>query len=149
MDKSQMAEILSQEEILRYLELVDRRLYIVIHSGIDWKPEYAQEMEDIDKEIAVLRQKIDAAHAARQSQAPAQEESDMEQAPLPEVEENDQFPAGADEQLEDDPYVDTKLMAEAWQAHLNGGRTGYLFDDDGNEYYTTPDGVRHYTRVEG
>lgn len=38
---------------------------------------------------------------------------------------------------------------EVREAQLNGGRTGWLYDDDGNEYYTTVDGVRHYTRDEG
>lgn len=42
-----------------------------------------------------------------------------------------------------------RLSDETIQAHLNGGRTGWLYDDDGNEYYTTVDGVRHYTRDEG
>lgn len=42
-----------------------------------------------------------------------------------------------------------RLREEIRQAYLNGGRTGWLYDIDGNEYYTTRDGVRHYTRVEG
>ena len=42
-----------------------------------------------------------------------------------------------------------KIKEEVRQAYLNGGRTGYLYDDDGNEYYTTRDGIRHYTRQEG
>lgn len=56
---------LSEDQVMRYLELVDRRMFIVMHSGVDWKPEYAQELEAIDSEIAVLRTAIDAAHAAR------------------------------------------------------------------------------------
>lgn len=56
---------LSEEQVMRYLELVDRRMFIVMNSGITWKPEYAQELEEIDSEIAVLRTAIDAAHAAR------------------------------------------------------------------------------------
>lgn len=42
-----------------------------------------------------------------------------------------------------------KLQDEVKEAYLHGGRTGCMFDDDGNEYYTTIDGVRHYTRLEG
>lgn len=42
-----------------------------------------------------------------------------------------------------------QIKEESRQAYLNGGRTPYLYDIDGNEYYTTRDGVRHYTRVEG
>lgn len=59
---------LSVEQINRYLSLVERRLYIVMHSGVDWKPEYIQELQDIDEEIAVLREIIDAAHEGRQVQ---------------------------------------------------------------------------------
>lgn len=173
-----MAEILSQEEILRYLELVDRRLCIVMHSGVDWKPEYAQEMEDIDREIAVLRQKIDAAHTARQNAIchAAAEGANMESLPcagdgqearVPEgsccggcpylevldgevdcaapdgVWGTDAVPCGSDDSDRQ------KLQDEVKEAYLHGGRTGCMFDDDGNEYYTTIDGVRHYTRLEG
>ncbi|MDE5746976.1 MAG: hypothetical protein K2I21_05300 [Acetatifactor sp.] len=46
-------------------------------------------------------------------------------------------------------YDRQQLKEEVRQAYLNGGRTGYLYDIDGNEYYTTRDGKRHYTRVEG
>lgn len=56
---------LSEEQVVRYLQLVDRRMFIVMNSGITWKPEYAQELEDIDREIATLRPAIDAAIAAR------------------------------------------------------------------------------------
>lgn len=56
---------LSEQQITRYLELVDRRTYILLHSGVDWKPEYKQEMQEIDKEIAPLRRAIDAARASR------------------------------------------------------------------------------------
>lgn len=56
---------LSEQQITRYLELVDRRTYILLHSGVDWKPEYEQEMKAIDEEIAPLRRAIDAARTAR------------------------------------------------------------------------------------
>lgn len=56
---------LSEQQITRYLELVDRRTYILLHSGVDWKPEYEQEMKAIDEEIAPLRRAIDAARIAR------------------------------------------------------------------------------------
>lgn len=36
---------MTDKEVCRYLELVDRRLFILIHSGIDWKPEYTPELE--------------------------------------------------------------------------------------------------------
>lgn len=47
------------EQVTRYLRLLDRRMYIVMHSGADWKPEYEQELEEIDNEISVLREQMD------------------------------------------------------------------------------------------
>lgn len=56
---------LSEEQVRRYLQLTDRSIFISLHSGASWKPEYAQELEEIDREIATLRPAIDAAIAAR------------------------------------------------------------------------------------
>lgn len=56
---------LSEEQVKRYLQLTDRSIFISLHSGIDWKPEYLQELEEINREIATLRVAIDAAIAAR------------------------------------------------------------------------------------
>ncbi len=56
---------LSEEQVTRYLQLTDRRMFIIMHSGASWKPEYAQELEEIDQEIAVLRTAIDTAVTAR------------------------------------------------------------------------------------
>lgn len=56
---------LSEEQVIRYLQLTDRSLFITMHSGASWKPEYAQELEEIDRELATLRPAIDAALAAR------------------------------------------------------------------------------------
>lgn len=53
------------KEINRYLTLVDRRLFIVAHSGVDWKPEYGPELEAIDQEIAELRLLVDQEHERR------------------------------------------------------------------------------------
>lgn len=53
---------MSEKEVCRYLELADRRLFIVIHSGIDWQPEYGPELEAIDKELAGLREQVDRVH---------------------------------------------------------------------------------------
>lgn len=50
------------EQVTRYLKLLDRRMYIVMHSGVDWKPEYEQEMYDIDKELSELRELMDSDH---------------------------------------------------------------------------------------
>ena len=54
------------EQVTRYLTLVNRRLYILVHSGIDWKPEYKQELQKIDKEISALRKQIDSVLASRE-----------------------------------------------------------------------------------
>ena len=43
------------KQVNRYLDLVKRRLYILNHSGIDWKPEYAGELKQIEQELAKLR----------------------------------------------------------------------------------------------
>lgn len=51
---------MSEKQILRYLDLVNRRLYIILHSGIDWKPEYKPELDRIDKELTELRKVIDS-----------------------------------------------------------------------------------------
>ncbi len=56
---------MSDKEVCRYPELVDRRLFIIIHSGIDWKLGYISEMEDIDKELAELRVLVEKAHRQR------------------------------------------------------------------------------------
>ncbi len=50
---------MTDKEVCRYLELVDRRLFILIHSGIDWKPVYTPELEAIDRELAGLRKMVD------------------------------------------------------------------------------------------
>lgn len=43
------------EQVTEYLNLLDRRIYIVMHSGVDWKPEYEQELKEIDSKISALR----------------------------------------------------------------------------------------------
>lgn len=56
---------LSEEQVKRYLHLTDRIMFISLHSGVSWKLEYAQELDEIKREIASLRSAIDAAIAAR------------------------------------------------------------------------------------
>ena len=57
---------MTDREVCRYLELVDRRLFLLAHSGVDWKPEYAAELEAIDKELAELRRLVDQEHERRE-----------------------------------------------------------------------------------
>lgn len=52
---------LSEEQVTRYLQLTDRRMFIVMHSGASWKPEYDQELKEIDRELVALRTAIDTA----------------------------------------------------------------------------------------
>lgn len=61
----------TEKKILRYLELVDRRLYILLHSGIDWKPEYGPELEQIDQEIVQLREDLGMAPIDGKAPTPA------------------------------------------------------------------------------
>lgn len=53
---------MNEHQISRYLELINRRLYIILHSGIDWKPEYELELNEINKELAKLRKVVNATH---------------------------------------------------------------------------------------
>lgn len=57
---------MKQEQASRYLELVARRTYILAHSGVDWKPEYEKEMQQIDQELSVLRPLVDQEHERRE-----------------------------------------------------------------------------------
>lgn len=56
---------LSEEQVKRYLQLTDRIIFISLYSGVSLKLEYAQELKEIEQEIASLRFAIDAAIAAR------------------------------------------------------------------------------------
>lgn len=57
---------MKREQVNRYLDLVARRTYILAHSGVDWKPEYEKEMQQIDQELAVLRPLVDQEHQRRE-----------------------------------------------------------------------------------
>ena len=56
---------MNEKQISRYLTLVNRRLFILLHSGVDWIPEYAQELESIDTELAQLRILVEQIHESR------------------------------------------------------------------------------------
>lgn len=56
------------KEVCRYIDLVDRRVFIISHAGVDWKPEYAVELEAIDMELAELRRKVDQEHGRKQEE---------------------------------------------------------------------------------
>lgn len=52
-------------DVTRYLALVDRRMFIIEHSGISWRSEYGPELESINQELVKLRKVIDAEHIRR------------------------------------------------------------------------------------
>ena len=43
------------DQIARYTALVKRKSEILLHSGVNWKPEYSEELMNIDRELAGLR----------------------------------------------------------------------------------------------
>lgn len=53
------------EQIAKYLELSARMLYITLNSGINWKPEYEAELEQITEELYRMRPLVDAEHERR------------------------------------------------------------------------------------
>lgn len=54
---------MGEKEILRYLSLVDRKLTIYLSSGVNWKPEYEEELVNIDRELEKLRILVEAEHS--------------------------------------------------------------------------------------
>lgn len=56
---------MTARQVSRYIDLVNRRMYILNHSGVDWKPEYGLELNEIEKELAELRPLINAEHQKR------------------------------------------------------------------------------------
>ena len=56
---------MTAEEVLKYIQLVSRKSFIICHSGNYWKPEYEIEMKQIDQELALLRPLVDAEHTKR------------------------------------------------------------------------------------
>ena len=56
---------MTAEEVLKYIQLVSRKSFIICQSGNDWKPEYEIEMKQIDQELALLRPLVDAEHTKR------------------------------------------------------------------------------------
>lgn len=52
-------------DVIQYLALVNRRMFIIERSGVSWRPEYGPELESIDQELVKLRKLIDAEHIRR------------------------------------------------------------------------------------
>lgn len=45
---------MTDKQVIEYIDLIHRRMQILINSGVSWKPEYADEMKRIDARIAEL-----------------------------------------------------------------------------------------------
>ena len=69
-EQTETCQELTVEDIARYMLLAERKAYILMHSGISWKPEYGPELEAIDKELASLR--VLVGQALEQKKQPAQ-----------------------------------------------------------------------------
>ncbi len=46
---------MTEEQVLRYLDLADRKASILTSSGIHWKPEYEKEIKEIEQELSSIR----------------------------------------------------------------------------------------------
>ena len=60
---------MTEEQITRYLQLASRKTFILLHSGTDWKPEYASELMAIDQELAELMKIKEQAQIERKQAA--------------------------------------------------------------------------------
>lgn len=60
---------MTEQQIARYLQLASRKTFILLHSGTDWKPEYASELMAIDQELTELMKVKEQAHAQREQAA--------------------------------------------------------------------------------
>ena len=50
---------MTDAEVSRYINAVHTQMWVLRHSGIDWKPEYDQVLEAVNKELAELRRLVD------------------------------------------------------------------------------------------
>ena len=56
---------MTADEVLRYIQLASRKMYILTHNGVEWLPEYEEELQQIDQELALLRPLVDVEHDRR------------------------------------------------------------------------------------
>lgn len=45
---------MNKHDVSKYIDLLHRRTFILLHSGIDWKPEYETELQQINQELDLL-----------------------------------------------------------------------------------------------
>lgn len=46
---------MNKHDVSKYIDLLHTRTFILLHSGIDWKPEYEAELQQINQKLALLR----------------------------------------------------------------------------------------------
>lgn len=61
---------MTAERVSKYIDMMHKRMHILTHSGVDWKPEYSEEIAKIDKELAELRPLVDQEHEKRLKKSP-------------------------------------------------------------------------------
>lgn len=62
-------EHMTDEDVLRYLYLVERRLEL-LDAGVDWKTEYEAELEAVNQELKGLRGLVEREHERRTKMRP-------------------------------------------------------------------------------
>ena len=56
---------MTAEEVLKYIQLASRKTYILTHNGVEWLPEYGEELQQVNRELALLRPLVDAENAKK------------------------------------------------------------------------------------
>lgn len=56
---------MNKHDVSKYIDLLHRRTFIRLHSGIDWKPEYEVELQQINQELDLLRSLVDQEHSRK------------------------------------------------------------------------------------
>ena len=56
---------MNKHDVRKYIDLLHRRTFILLHSGIDWKPEYETELQQINQELDLLRSLVDQEHSRK------------------------------------------------------------------------------------
>ena len=56
---------MNKHDVSKYIDLLHTRTFILLHSGIDWKPEYEAELQQINQELDLLRSLVDQEHSRK------------------------------------------------------------------------------------
>lgn len=56
---------MNKHDVSKYIDLLHRRTFILLHSGIDWKQEYETELQQINQELDLLRSLVDQEHSRK------------------------------------------------------------------------------------